>query len=67
VGFAALSNTAIAMNGVNAPAPSPTIGSVSASATAGTGGGSNAASHRWGVSWASFVGGFVVAVGAAWM
>lgn len=67
VGFAALSNTAIAMNGVNAPAPSPTIGSVSASATAGTGGGSNAASHRWDVSWASFVGGFVVAVGVAWM
>jgi cathepsin D len=66
VGFAALSNTALAMNGVNAPAPSPTIGSVSASATAGTGG-SNAASHRWGISWASLVGGIVVAVGAVWM
>jgi cathepsin D len=54
------------MNGVNAPPPSPTIGSVSASATAGTGGGSNA-SHRWGISWTSFVGGIIVAVGAAWM
>ncbi|EGN95044.1 hypothetical protein SERLA73DRAFT_187322 [Serpula lacrymans var. lacrymans S7.3] len=34
VGFAALSETALAMNGVNAAAPTPTIGSVSASATA---------------------------------
>ncbi|KAG1780797.1 aspartic peptidase domain-containing protein [Suillus placidus] len=55
VGFAALSQTALAMNGVNAAAPSPTIGSVSASATAGTGGGSNAASHSWGVSWALLI------------
>ncbi|KAG1786038.1 aspartic peptidase domain-containing protein [Suillus plorans] len=67
VGFAALSNTAIAMNGVNAAPPSATIGSVSASATAGTGGGSNSASHRWGVPWAPLVGGISVAVGAAWM
>ncbi|KAG1732509.1 aspartic peptidase domain-containing protein [Suillus lakei] len=66
VGFAALSNTALAMNGVNAPAPSPTIGSVSASATAGTSG-TNAASHRWGVPWAPLVGGISVAVGAAWV
>ncbi|KAG1741270.1 aspartic peptidase domain-containing protein [Suillus lakei] len=87
VGFAALSNTALAMNGVNAPAPSPTIVSVStgsastgsasagsasagpatASATAGTGGGTNAASHRWGVPWVPLVGSISVAVGAAWM
>ncbi|KAG2110606.1 aspartic peptidase domain-containing protein [Suillus discolor] len=67
VGFAALSNTAIAMNGVNAAPPSATIGSVSASATAGTGGGSNSASHRWGVPWAPLVGGISIAVGAAWM
>ncbi|KAG2040135.1 aspartic peptidase domain-containing protein [Suillus americanus] len=67
VGFAALSNTALAMNGVNAAPPSATIGSVSASATAGTGGGSNGASHRWGVPWAPLVGGIFVAIGAAWM
>ncbi|KAG1728147.1 aspartic peptidase domain-containing protein [Suillus paluster] len=67
VGFAALSNTALAMNGVNAAPPSATIGSVSASATAGTGGGSNAASRRWGISWALLVGGISIAVGAAWM
>lgn len=67
VGFAALSNTATAMNGVNAAPPSATIGSVSASATAGTGGGSNSASHRWGVPWAPLVGGISVAIGAAWM
>ncbi|KAG1864833.1 aspartic peptidase domain-containing protein [Suillus subluteus] len=36
-------------------------------AVAGTGGGSNAASHRWGVSWAPIVGGISVAIGAAWM
>ncbi|KAG2142885.1 aspartic peptidase domain-containing protein [Suillus bovinus] len=66
VGFAALSNTATAMNGVNAAPPSPTIGSISASATAGTGG-SNAASSRWGVPWAPLVGGVFVALGAAWM
>ncbi|KAG1817061.1 aspartic peptidase domain-containing protein [Suillus subaureus] len=67
VGFAALSNTALAMNGVNAAAPSPTIGSVSASATAGTGGGSNSASHRWGIPWVPLVGGISVAIGAVWM
>ncbi|KIJ65104.1 hypothetical protein HYDPIDRAFT_27827 [Hydnomerulius pinastri MD-312] len=33
VGFAALSETAIAENGVNAPVPTPTIGSVSAAVT----------------------------------
>ncbi|KAG2355960.1 aspartic peptidase A1 [Suillus spraguei] len=67
VGFAALSNTALAMNGLNGPAPSPTIGSISASATAGTGGGTNAASHRWSVPWAPLVCGISIAVGAAWM
>ncbi|KAG1899473.1 aspartic peptidase domain-containing protein [Suillus fuscotomentosus] len=67
VGFAALSNTATAMNGVNAAPPSATIGSVSASATAGTGGGSNSAPHRWDVPWAPLVGGISVAIGAAWM
>lgn len=67
VGFAALSQTALAMNGVNAAAPSPTIGSVSASATAGTGGGTSAASHGWGVPWAPLVCGISVAVGAVWM
>ncbi|KAG2125045.1 aspartic peptidase domain-containing protein [Suillus clintonianus] len=67
VGFAALSNTALAMNGVDAAPPSATIGSVSASATAGTGGGTNAASHRWGVQWAPLVGGIFVAVGTALM
>ncbi|KAG1815420.1 aspartic peptidase domain-containing protein [Suillus variegatus] len=67
VGFAALSNTATAMNGVNAAPPSATIGSVSASATAGTGGGSNSAPHRWGVPWAPLVGGISAAIGAAWM
>jgi cathepsin D len=67
VGFAALSDTALAMNGVNAPPPSATIGSVSASATAGTGGGNNAASHRWGVPWAPLVGGVSIVIGAMWM
>ncbi|KIM53136.1 hypothetical protein SCLCIDRAFT_139594 [Scleroderma citrinum Foug A] len=38
VGFAQLSETALAMNGVDGNAPSATIGSVSASATAGAGG-----------------------------
>ncbi|KAG0694220.1 aspartic peptidase domain-containing protein [Suillus ampliporus] len=67
VGFAALSSTALAMNGVNAPAPTATIGSVAASATASGGSGSNAASPRWGVPWAPLVGGISIAVGAAWM
>lgn len=57
------------MNGVDAPPPTATIGSISASATAGGGGGgggSNAASRRWGVDWTPLV---VVAIvaGAAWM
>jgi cathepsin D len=68
VGFAALSGTAVQMNGVDAPAPSATIGSISASATAGAGGGgSNAASRRWGVDWKPLVCVVAVAVGAAWM
>eukprot|EP00918_Siedleckia_nematoides_P082398 GHVU01180588.1.p1 GENE.GHVU01180588.1~~GHVU01180588.1.p1 ORF type:complete len:307 (-),score=9.95 GHVU01180588.1:11-931(-) len=46
VGFAALSQTALAMNGVNAAAPTPTIGSISASATAGLGGNGSGASPR---------------------
>lgn len=45
VGFAQLSEAALAMNGVNGNPPSATIGSVSASATAGVG--SNSASGRW--------------------
>ncbi|KAG6329157.1 hypothetical protein ID866_9933 [Astraeus odoratus] len=48
VGFAQLSETALAMNGVNGNPPSATIGSVSATATAGSGGiSSNAATNRW--------------------
>ncbi|KAL4078971.1 aspartic peptidase domain-containing protein, partial [Scleroderma yunnanense] len=45
VGFAQLSETALAMNGVSGNPPSATIGSVSASATAGVS--SSAASGRW--------------------
>jgi len=66
VGFAALSDTSLQMNGVNAPPPTATIGSISASATAG-GGGSNAASRRWGINWTPLICVAAVAVGAAWM
>ena len=53
VGFAQLSETALAMNGVTGPAPSPTIGEIAATvtgSTAGTGSdrntGSNGAAAR---------------------
>ncbi|KIJ65164.1 hypothetical protein HYDPIDRAFT_131498 [Hydnomerulius pinastri MD-312] len=66
VGFAALSPTALAMNGVNAPAPTATIGSISASATAGAGGpGSiNGASPMWGSSIGAIGVAVAVSVGA---
>ncbi|KAH7885800.1 aspartic peptidase domain-containing protein [Phlebopus sp. FC_14] len=66
IGFAALSPTALAMNGVNAPPPSPTIGSISASATAGPGrGGTGAASKRWCTSSSAIAGAFAAIIGAA--
>lgn len=45
VGFAQLSETALAMNGVNGDPPSATIGSVQATATAGVSGSSNSANR----------------------
>ncbi|KAJ8594783.1 acid protease [Rhizopogon salebrosus TDB-379] len=65
VGFAALSDTAVAMNGVDAPPPSATIGSISASATAG--GERNAAPLSWGIVWIPLTFAVAFVVGAAWM
>ena len=48
VGFAQLSETALAMNGVTGPAPSPTIGEIAATvsgSTAGTGSDCNTGSY----------------------
>ena len=68
IGFAALSGTATQINGVDAPPPTATIGSISASATAGGGGGgSNVASRRWSVDWTPLVCIVAIAAGAAWM
>lgn len=49
VGFAELSETALAMNGVTGNAPSATIGSVAATATAGTSGSSPNSASRWSI------------------
>ncbi|KAI6108840.1 aspartic peptidase domain-containing protein, partial [Pisolithus croceorrhizus] len=49
VGFAQLSETALAMNGVNGNPPSATIGSVAATATAGTSSGSPNSANRWSI------------------
>lgn len=62
VGFAALSDTALSMNGVNAAAPTPTIGSISASATAGLGGNPSAASLGRSVSVVALVAATIIGV-----
>ncbi|KIJ20610.1 hypothetical protein PAXINDRAFT_106243 [Paxillus involutus ATCC 200175] len=61
VGFAALSETALGMNGVNGPPPTATIGSVSATVTAGSSG----ASVGWSSSWSTIIVACGVAAGAA--
>ncbi|KAF8842383.1 acid protease [Paxillus ammoniavirescens] len=61
IGFAALSETALGMNGVNGPPPTATIGSISATVTAG----SSAASVGWSSSWSTIIVACGVAVGAA--
>ncbi|KIK81195.1 hypothetical protein PAXRUDRAFT_199653 [Paxillus rubicundulus Ve08.2h10] len=61
IGFAALSETALGMNGVNGPPPTATIGSISATVTAG----SNRASIKWIPNWSELVVVCGIAAGAA--
>ena len=62
VGFAALSQSALSMNGVNGPPPTATIGSVTASVTAS---GNSTSGARWSLGAAFGLQSFVVTCGVA--
>ncbi|KIK93700.1 hypothetical protein PAXRUDRAFT_828713 [Paxillus rubicundulus Ve08.2h10] len=61
IGFAALSETALGMNGVNGPPPTTIIGSISATVTTA----SNRASIKRSPNWRELVVVFWIAAGAA--
>ncbi|KAI6044490.1 aspartic peptidase domain-containing protein [Pisolithus marmoratus] len=63
VGFAELSETALAMNGVNGDPPSATIGSVAATATAGGSSGSSNSANRQSVGAGAIIAALASVVG----